>query len=42
VQALLRVVDRLDASNALAEAIARQDAVTAQHLVQRALLGDPP
>lgn len=41
VQALLRVVDRLDGSNALAEAIARQDAVTAQQLVQRALLGDP-
>jgi xylose isomerase len=41
VQALLRVVDRLDRSNALAEAIARQDAVTAQQLLQRVLLGDP-
>lgn len=40
VKSMLRVVDRLDASNALAEAIARQDAVTAQRLVQSALLGD--
>lgn len=40
VTALLRVVERLDGSNALAAAIARQDAVVAQQLVQQALLGE--
>lgn len=39
VQRLYRVADRLDLSNALAEAIAAQDAVAAHALVQDALMG---
>jgi xylose isomerase len=39
VRAMMGVVDRLDADNAFNEALARQDAVAGQRIVQRALLG---
>ncbi len=40
VGALYRILDRLDASNELAELLLRQDAVAAQRIVQRAMYGD--
>jgi xylose isomerase len=40
-RAMLRAVERLDASNALADAIAAQDPVAAQCVVQDLLLGAP-
>jgi xylose isomerase len=39
VRRLLAIADRLESGNSLGDAIARQDAVTAQSLVQAALLG---
>lgn len=39
VRGMMTVVDRLDADNALGPALARQDAVAAQRIVQRTLLG---
>lgn len=41
-RAMLHAVERLDASNVLAEAIAAQDAVAAQRVVQALLLGEVP
>ena len=39
VQRMLALVERLDADNALGEALARQDAVAGHRIVQQALLG---
>lgn len=41
VRQMLRVVDRLDADNRLAEAMARQDAPTTQSIVHDAMFGAP-
>ena len=39
VRAMMAVIERIDSQNKLRDAISRQDAVTAQGIVQRALLG---
>jgi xylose isomerase len=39
VQAMLRIIDRLDADNELKGAIALQDAVATQAIVRRAMFG---
>ena len=39
VRAMLRVVDRLDTDNRLGAAMAEQDPVAAQRVVQQAMLG---
>ena len=39
VKRMLRVIDRIDTDNRLAEAIERQDAVTTQAIVQQVMLG---
>lgn len=40
VKRMLKVVDRLEGDNRLGSAIERQDAVTAQSIIQEAMLGD--
>ncbi|MDT7952093.1 MAG: sugar phosphate isomerase/epimerase family protein [Acetobacteraceae bacterium] len=42
VRAMLNLIDRLEADNRLADALARQDAVAGQRIVQAALLGATP